>query len=152
MNRDLKREKIDRSHKRVGPQEKTWWGNLKASDLEKQVSSRYWLVHQIHLEFWEHMDFNIKSPQLRGGCCCCCCWRISILMGVKGFRDEPSSATTTWKGWHIKKKREKKKKSSLELEIENTMDDFKLKDFLISLLFCFSFFFYFFWGILKCRL
>jgi len=47
---DPKDEK-DRSHKRVGPQEKTWLGNLKASDLEKQVSSRSWLVHQLHLEF-----------------------------------------------------------------------------------------------------
>lgn len=110
---DPKDEK-DRSHKRVGPQEKTWWGNLKASDLEKQVSSRSWLVHQLHLEFWEHFDFETNSPQLI---------RKGLLLVEKGFLDEPSSATTIWKGWHKRRKMKRMKKSGLELVIENSMDE-----------------------------
>lgn len=107
---DPKDEK-DRSHKRVGPQEKTWLGNLKASDLEKQVSSRSWLVHQLHLEFWEHFDFETNSPQLI---------RMGLLLAEKGFLDEPSSATTIW---HTRREMKRVKKSALVLEIENSMDE-----------------------------
>jgi len=132
----------NRSHKRVGPQEKTWLGNLKASDLEKHVSSRSWLVHQLHLEFWEHFDFETNSPQLI---------RMGLLLVEKGFLDEPSSATAIWQ---TRRETKRMKKSGLELEIENSMDEWfraqrfqvwkigKLSNFIIILcLFLYSFYF-----------
>jgi len=71
-------------------QEKTWWGNLNASDLEKHMSSRSSLVHHLHFEFSEHCDFNTNSPQLGG---------ITLLLCLLSLLVDQSSPNPQ-EGWH----------------------------------------------------
>ena len=46
------------------PQEKTCWGSLLASALLKHMSSKSWLLHQLHFKFCEHWDRDNISSQL----------------------------------------------------------------------------------------